>query len=81
MSRKLADRRDFWYRHTNGTLHRKPHFVVMCGGGPEEYFDSSFVRHWWRDGDSEPDPRKLLVARIAFETLKRRMQPQTELGL
>jgi hypothetical protein len=49
-----VDRRDYLYRHTNGEVIRKPCVVVQMAGGPFEYFDSPFVRHWWRDGENEP---------------------------
>ncbi len=34
------------YVHVNGTVHRKPAFVVDMGGGPYEYFNSPFVKSW-----------------------------------
>jgi hypothetical protein len=49
-----SDDRAYLYRHTDGSLHRKPALVVDSGGGPGEYFDSPFVKHWWREGDDEP---------------------------
>lgn len=47
--------RAYWYRHTNGTLHRKVEFVVEASGGPGEYFNSPFVAHWWY-GTPEDEP-------------------------
>lgn len=44
---------DYLYQHTDGTIHRKPALVVDSGGGPHEYFDSPFVRRWWRDLEEE----------------------------
>lgn len=84
-----ADRRDFLYRHTNGTLQRKLHYVVMAGGGPAEYFNSPFVQHWWRHGDAEPGTtafdiraiRRLIYDTLVKRDLERRQQKQMELGV
>lgn len=38
----------YYYEHENGTVHWKPYIVVDMGGGPEEYFDSPFVKRWWK---------------------------------
>lgn len=37
----------YWYEHTNGTRIWKPAAVVDFGGA-EAYFDSPFVKRWWR---------------------------------
>lgn len=39
---------DFFYEHTDGSVHRKPFRVVDMGGGPLDYFDSPFVKRWWQ---------------------------------
>lgn len=36
------------YLHTNGELIRKTSVVCEVGTTPEEYFDSPFVKKWWR---------------------------------
>jgi hypothetical protein len=38
----------YYYQHTNGTIHKKSDFVVDTGGGPNEYFQSPFVKKWWQ---------------------------------
>ena len=38
----------YYYLHTNGEVIAKPFMVVDQGGGPSEYFDSDFVKKWWR---------------------------------
>lgn len=39
---------NYYYEHTNGSVHHKPASVVdYYDGGPEEYFDSPFVKLWW----------------------------------
>lgn len=37
----------YYYEHENGTIHWKPVFVVESIG-PYEYFDSPFVKRWWK---------------------------------
>lgn len=44
---------DYVYEHVNGTIHRKPALVVDSGGGPWEYFNSPFVKKWWREKEDE----------------------------
>ena len=34
------------YTHTDGTVHKLPVIVVETAGGPEEYFNSPFVKSW-----------------------------------
>jgi len=38
----------YYYEHENGEIIFKPFIVVDMGGGPREYFDSSFVKRWWK---------------------------------
>lgn len=51
---EISWKKDAWYyyEHTDGSIHRKPAIVVEMGGGPRDYFDSPFVKRWWRQ---EPD--------------------------
>jgi hypothetical protein len=37
------------YEHTNGKIITKPAIVVESGTTPEEYFDSPFVKRWWKE--------------------------------
>ena len=38
------------YEHTNGEIITKPQVVVeSMPGGAFEYFDSPFVRRWWKE--------------------------------
>ena len=44
----------YFYEHVNGEIIRRPAIVVEMGGGPGDYFNSPFVRKWWREGDQPP---------------------------
>jgi hypothetical protein len=37
------------YEHTNGQIITKPRVVVETNMTPEEYFNSSFVKRWWKE--------------------------------
>jgi len=43
---KPKDDHYYEYIHVNGSTIRKPAIVVDMGGGPEEYFNSPFVKSW-----------------------------------
>lgn len=51
---------DYLYEHTDGSILRKPAVVVDMSGGPEDYFDSPFVKRWWRDSE-EPEPERFIT--------------------
>lgn len=38
----------YYYEHVNGGVIWKPLWIVDMGGGPQVYFDSPFVKRWWR---------------------------------
>jgi len=38
----------YFYEHANGQVIRKPNIVVDSAGGPDQYFDSQFVKRWWK---------------------------------
>ena len=42
----------YYYEHIDGTIHKKPTIVVDMGGGPYVYFDSPFVKRWWKENAS-----------------------------
>lgn len=43
----------YYYEHINGSIIWKSLWVVDMGGGPQVYFDSPFVKRWWRVSKSE----------------------------
>ena len=44
----------YYYEHVDGSVHFKPFVVVETGfDGPEDYFDSPFVKRWWRVREKE----------------------------
>ena len=47
--------KSYYYLHKNGTLIYKPDTVVESAGGPNEYFDSPFVKAWWSMDSSKPN--------------------------
>jgi hypothetical protein len=55
----------YFYQHSEGAIIEKPSLVVNSGGGPWDYFNSPFVRHWWFESDllrplrtaAPPEPR------------------------
>ena len=48
----------YFYEHANGTIIKKPDFVVETGGGPYDYFDSPFVKRWWHETDGVPQAKE-----------------------
>lgn len=42
----------YYYKHINGTIHKKPDIVVDMGGGPNSYFKSPFVQRWWYEDNN-----------------------------
>jgi len=43
------------YEHTNGEIIYKPDIVVDMAGGPITYFDSPFVKRWWRKEEEKTE--------------------------
>lgn len=41
----------YFYEHVNGEIISKPAFICEVGTTPEEYFDSPFVKRWWKEED------------------------------
>jgi hypothetical protein len=53
----------YYYLHTNGDLIRKPFGI----GSPLEYFDSPFVKKWWRvDTANRLDAWNMVVEALAL---------------
>jgi len=44
----------YFYEHVNGKIIAKPAFVCEHNTTPYDYFDSPFVKRWWR-GDEWPE--------------------------
>lgn len=56
--------RVYFYEHVNGEVIRKPAILVDGGGGPDEYFNSPFVKRWWSEG-GEPEASASIFDRAA----------------
>ena len=41
----------YHYEHVNGAVFNRPDRVVELSGGPEIYFNSPYVKRWWRTVD------------------------------
>ena len=60
----------YYYRHTNGEIHKKQDLSVMMGGGPLCYFDSPFVDEWWFEADPSDTRRPQVICGCHYTMTK-----------
>lgn len=39
----------YFYEHVSGSIHMFPEIVVDLSGGPDKYFDSPYIKRWWKE--------------------------------